>query len=167
MDAIDEVSFYVEFGPVKATYASFYSRSEGLSHVLSQPPDFKRSSIVGILPGNGSHVYRLRIKCSSRGARCRIEGTGDRRRHGRHPWGIGGRIIGRDIGSGRGARVGCRKPIQRGRASRQEEDGQGAAFCQEKAQAAEVVSKDQQMSGDRNRICGNLLLALLHRPGHA
>ena len=47
VDAIDEVSFYVEFGPVKATYASFYSRSEGLSHVLSQPPDFKRSSIVG------------------------------------------------------------------------------------------------------------------------
>ena len=46
VDAIDEVSFYVEFGPVKATYASFYSRSEGLSHVLSQPPDFKRSSIV-------------------------------------------------------------------------------------------------------------------------
>ena len=25
VDAIDEVSFYVEFGPVKATYASFYS----------------------------------------------------------------------------------------------------------------------------------------------
>ena len=47
VDAIDEVSFYVEFGPIKATYASFYSRSEGLSHVLSQPPDFKRSSIVG------------------------------------------------------------------------------------------------------------------------
>ena len=46
VDAIDEVSFYVEFGPVTATYASFYSRSEGLSHVLSQPPDFKRSSIV-------------------------------------------------------------------------------------------------------------------------
>ena len=46
VDAIDEVSFYVEFGPVKATYASFYSRSEGLSHVLSKPPDLKRSSIV-------------------------------------------------------------------------------------------------------------------------
>lgn len=53
VDAIDELGFYGEFGPITATYSGFYTRFEQLSDALSKPPALKRKQIIDFLRATG------------------------------------------------------------------------------------------------------------------